>query len=479
MKRKKTLLILVAILVVAIVAIFIEKSVKQHLDTVNTIDEEVFTVSEEDLTQITIEYEDQKVTINQVDGSWTNSEDENFPIDQEYVTTLISYFESVHASFIIEDVSDYGQYGLDNPEATLTFTTADGDKTITFGTFSTIDEKRYISVDGGNVYLIDEDILEYVSSDIDDYLDRDSINSYSQVTAITVSGDGDANVVYDPDGDYTYTDTYDFYYKDGESYKPVSESSVTSYISTLSSMDLTEYVSYSASESVLEEYGLNNPSLTITVTGEVPTDDEDEESVESQTQTIYVSYKEGDDVGYLYFDGSSIVYAITSDTYDSLSDISYATLRPSEVVSIDWTTVKSMVVRVDGESYNVAVSYDEDDGNTYTVDDEKVDFVTVTTSIDGLSLSEVGSDYDATTEELSFDITLDDEDSTVIRVSLYQYDGDNCVVDVDGETVGLCSRSSMSNLREEITSAILNKGKEATEEDTEESEETYDLEWEY
>ena len=472
MKRGKTLLILCAILVIAIVAIIVEKAVKQHIDTVNTIDEEVFTINEDDLTQVAIEYNDDSVTLVQNDSTWQISDDTDFPVDQDYVADMLSYFESVHASFIIDDVENYAQYGLDSPEATITFTTADGDSVITFGDFSTIDEKRYICVDKKSVYLIDDDILQYVSASQDDFLDRDEINDYSQITSVVVSGDGEANVVYDPDGEYTYTDDYDFYYVDGDDYSPVSESKVTSFVEKLSSMDLTEYETYKATDDDLAEYGLDNPTLTVTITGEIPADDSEEDSddaaVESQTQSIYFAKADDADTAYLYFEGSTIVYAITADDYDDIADVSYSTLRPSEVVSIDWTNVAQLSVDIDDETYIVNVEYDEDDGNTYTVDDETVDFVTATSLIDSLSLTEVGDDYSKGTEELAFAITLNDEDATVVNVVLYQYDGDSCVVAVDGKTVGLCSRTSMSSLREEITSSILNKGKEVeeTEEDS-------------
>ena len=473
MKRMKTLLILCIILVVAIVAIIVEKGIKQHIDTVNTIDEEVFAVSEDDLTQVSISYGDDEITLEKTDDTWTYTDDTDFPVNQDYVAELLSYFESVHASFIIDDVTDYSQYGLSSPEATLTFTTEDGDSVITFGTFSTIDEKRYICVDGGSVYLIDDDLLAYVSADVDDYLARDSVYSYSQLTALTVTGDGNVNVEYDPDGDYTYTDDYDYYYVDGEDHKPLSESLVLTYLSSLESMDLTEYETYKADTSTLADYGLDSPTLTVVITGEVPADDseeseDDDDAVESMTQTIYFYHEEDSDTAYLYFDGSTIVYAITSDEYETLADASYETLRPTEIVSIDWTNVAEISAEIDETTYVISVDYDEDDGNTYTLDDEELDFVTSTSKIDSITLSEVGDSYEKGTQELAFSITLNDEDATVINVVFYQYDGDSCVVEVDGEVVGLTSRSSMSNLREEMTSAILNKGKDAEEEEVEE-----------
>lgn len=501
MKRKKTLLILCVILVVAIVAIIIEQAVKQHIDTVNTIDEEVFTITEDDLTQVEISYGDDDIVLLQNDGVWTYSEDEDFPVDQDFVADLLGYFESVHASFIIDDVEDYDQYGLESPEATLTFTTADGDSVITFGTYSTIDEKRYICVDGGSVYLIDDDLLEYVSATVEDYLDRDEVEDYYQLSTVDVSGDSSVSVVYDPDGDYTYTDSYDYYAVSDGQYKALSTSKVKSLLSTLQNMDLSEYETYKATSDDLSDYGLDNPTLTIILTGEVEVESDDEEETEdvddesedtitddttdteseeateedtededveteTVTQTIYLT-KVDDDNAYLYFDGSTIVYDISVDTYDDLAETSYETLRPDEIVDIDWTNVVSMTADIDDDSYTIDVEYDEDDGNTYTVDGETVDFVTVTSKIDTLTLEEVGDSYSKGTEELAFTITLGDDDGTTVSVVLYQYDGDNCVATVDGETVGLVSRSSMSTLREEIVSAVLNKGKTDSDEDEE------------
>ncbi len=497
MKRTKTLLILLAVLVVAIIAILVEKAVKQHIDTINTIDEEVFTITEDDLTSVNVVYGEDEITLEQADGTWTYTGDTDFPVDQDFVADMLSYFDSVHASFIIDDVEDYSQYGLESPQATITFTTADGDNEITFGDFSTIDEKRYICVNSGSVYLIDEDILEYVSASVEDFLDRDTVDDYSQVSNITVTGDGDINLVYDPDGNYTYTDDYDYYAIVDDEYLPLSESKIYTYVNSLSTMDLTEYKTYKATSDDLAEYGLDNPTLTVTITGDVPveTEEEDTEStesaenlesteeltdteaveeteededveVETKTQTIYFSYEDDADTAYLYFEGSTIVYTITADEYETVSDATYESLRPSEIVSIDWTNVAQISTEIEGTTYVVSVEYDEDDGNTYKIDEDELDFVTSTSSIDGLTLSEVGDSYDKGTQELAFAITLNDDEATVVNVVIYQYDGDSCVVDVDGKTVGLISRSSMSTLREEMTSAILNKGKEATEEET-------------
>ena len=84
MKRAKTLLILCGILAVSVIAIFIEKAVKNHIDSINIIDEEIFSISEEDITSLTFEYNGDTVTLNHGDEGWTYDEDDSFPVDQEY-----------------------------------------------------------------------------------------------------------------------------------------------------------------------------------------------------------------------------------------------------------------------------------------------------------------------------------------------------------------------------------------------------------
>ncbi|SFN52691.1 protein of unknown function [Pseudobutyrivibrio sp. UC1225] len=460
MKRKKTLLILSLVLVVAVVAIVAEKAIAQHVDKINTIDEEVFNISEEDVNQVTVTKDGNTAVVEKVDDTWKNTSDTDFPVDQAYVAEIFKAFESVHASFIIDDVEDYSQYGISNPEGKITFTTADGTKEIAFGSFSTIDEKRYICVDGGSVYLIDTDLLEKLSGDIEDYLDRDKVAGYSQLTAMRVTGASKANVVYDPDGKYTYTDAYNFYNVSDNEHQPLSESKVLGYLSTLTHLDLSNYETYKATEDDMAKYGLDNPTLTVALTGEVPADDEDEDaSVKSVNQTMYFSHKDGKDKAYLCFDGSTIVYTITADEYEDVLKANYEDLRPDEIVSIDWTKVAQISAKIDGETSIIEVDH-SGDGNKYSIGDDKIEFVAATSKIDGLTLSEVGEDYKKGTEELAFAITLDDDDATLVNVVMYQYDGDSCVVAVDGKIVGLCDRSSMSTLREEITSAILNKGKD-------------------
>ena len=51
--------------------------------------------------------------------------DAAFPVDEEKIQERLELFRAFGVSFIIEDVEDYGQYGLDKPICTICLSTAD------------------------------------------------------------------------------------------------------------------------------------------------------------------------------------------------------------------------------------------------------------------------------------------------------------------------------------------------------------------
>ena len=72
------------------------------------------------------------------DEVWYYDEDETFPVNEDAISALLEGFQSFGVSFIIEEVEDYGQYGLDDPERTITldYTTQDEDGNETAHTVS-------------------------------------------------------------------------------------------------------------------------------------------------------------------------------------------------------------------------------------------------------------------------------------------------------------------------------------------------------
>lgn len=153
MKRQKNLLILGGVLVALCAFIAIVSGVEKHIDKITTVSKDIVNVDADKLTKINWTADSKTLTFVKGNNGWAQSGDDYFPVDQEKISDLLEHFAPLTASFIIEDVEDYGQYGLDSPTATATLTTADGDTTLQFGIYSTMDSKRYVTLGDGVVCL--------------------------------------------------------------------------------------------------------------------------------------------------------------------------------------------------------------------------------------------------------------------------------------------------------------------------------------
>jgi len=471
MTRKRNLMIMAGILVLLCCVIGIEKMVTRHTDSINSTDEVILEVDQDTVTDISWTYDGDSLAFEKTDGSWYDSDDGDFPVNQDTMTDFLACFEEVHATFIIEDVDDYSQYGLEDPQCTVTINTDDEEIVVSLGDYSTMDEQRYIEIGDGKVYMIEEDILESVTTDRDDFMQQDETPSVATLEKMTVTGGASLNAVYDADGSYSYTDSYNYYNVDGKEYLSLDDTLVESYLSTLDSVELTDYVTYTASDDDIEEYGLDDPAYTITIKGATE-EDSDGEAWDIDFVLYIATVDEGsdsdDETVYARVGDSSIIYQLSSDDYESLTACDYDDLRPTEVFSIEWSDVTSLSFEIDGSTYDVDTMTwkeykktlkDDDDEEeadiVYLIDDQRVDFDTVTEAIEALTINSFDDGGDTDTLEMSVTINVDNDDYPSVTAEIYRYDGDDCLVVVDGETVGLMSRSSMADLKEAVTSVTL------------------------
>lgn len=441
MKRQKQLMILVGVLVVLIAVIALVSGVQKHIDTISTVDEEIIATSESALTAVSWTKDGTTLSFTQADDTWSDAGDAAFPVDQDKMSDLLEHFESVHASFIIEDVEDFGQYGLDNPSCTVTLTSADGETVIRMGDYSTMDEKRYLTLGDGTVYLIDDDLEQYLTTDRDDWMRQDNLPDYDTLDSIVATGETAFTVEHRPDEDLCYTDAYEYYMTDGGRNRELSADKVADFADTLRNLDRTDYATYTEDGTTLADYGLDAPAQTFTVT--CTTDEE--------PQTLTLAFgKKGNDC-YLRMDDSTIVYRVDADTYaDDIAAAGYDTLRPDEVLALNWDDVESIDFTVDDATYTA-----EKSGDTWKINGEKVEFEDVTDAIDGLKVNEFNTETPAKKQEAAFTVHLDNQDFPELTVTLYKYDGDNCLAQKDGETLGFVARSLVVDLTEAVNAITL------------------------
>lgn len=307
-----------------------------------------------------LEYRETTLSFHK-DGTWLYDEDEAFPVDEEKIQEPREPFEAFGVSFVIEDVMYESMYGLDNPICTIRFTTEEQSYEMKLGNYSNMDSERYISIGDGNVYLAKNDPLDQFDAVLRDMIDHDETLSYEQVTGIEFTGAENYSIFYQEDS--TDTDCADdvYFTNKGGKNLPLDTDRVGTYLESLTTLYLTDYVTYNATEE-LQSYGLDTPELTITV--DYTAKDEKGKEV-SDTFTLSVSRdpeelaaaekaqeddkedENKDFIAYVRVGESQIVYKISEYYYNNLMAASYNELHHQEVMTADFGDVEQVDITLE------------------------------------------------------------------------------------------------------------------------------------
>lgn len=447
MDRTKKVYVLLGVLAAVSFGAFAISKYEEHKENIQNSDEVVLNIDPDSVTALSFKNETTELSFTKGDG-WTYDEDSAFPVDEDKINELLSVFEDFGVSFTVEDVEDYSQYGLDDPVAVISITTEDETYEIKLGDFSKMDSQRYVSIGDGNVYLVTTDPLDEYSAELPDMLKDDEIPSWDQVTSLTFKGECAYTFNYEEDSNASYDADDVYFISDGNEKLNLDTTLVESYTNTIKNLTLSDYVSYNATDDDLETYGLDDPDLTMNITYEM---------VDSEgTFVLHIarnpSEDEEDEVenAYARVDDSRIIYVLSADDYTDLMKASYNDLRHQELYYGDFEDLTGMNVTVDGETYTLS-----GDDDTWSYNDEKIDTADLESALEALTVNEFTDEDTDGKEEIAFTLYLDNESFPEITIQLYRYDGDNCIAKVDGETIGLVSRSALVDFQEAIYAIIL------------------------
>ncbi|MBQ7001231.1 MAG: DUF4340 domain-containing protein [Oscillospiraceae bacterium] len=501
MKRFKKLGVLLGILVVVCIATFALTHYEEEQEQIKNSDEIILQIPADTVISLSWEYaEEGNLAFHKGEDGWLYDEDEYFPVSEEKVNDILSEFEAFGVTFIIENVTDYSQYGLDEPEMTFHIGTEETSYDIKLGAFSTMDQQRYIDISDGNVYLVSEDPMDYVSASLSDMILDDDTPGFENVVDIRFEGTENYMIQRLEDTNYSYSDD-DVYFtqKNGE-YLPLDKSAVTQYLNTITSLDLLTYVTYNATEEELTEYGLDEPELTVTVNyTQMDQASEDQEQIPG-TCVIHISRnpeelaaaEEAEAKGenaeavsmYVRVGDSQIVYDLDSVDYGILSDASYDDLRHQEVFWADFADVTQIDITLEDTEHTLISELDDDEERVWyyqteeilaeateeTTEDaeetteteaieepETLDLTDFEDSLNALSANSFTAEIPTEKEEIRFTLHLDNESFPTVEIVLYRYSGTECLAVVDGESVSLVPRASVMELVEAVQTIVLSQ----------------------
>lgn len=464
MNRSKKLYILLGILAVACIATFAVMQMEERKEQIKETGEIILELPSESVEALSWECAGNSFTFHR-DGIWLYNEDENFPVNEEKVNELLEQFQSFSAAFVIEDVEDYGQYGLDDPVCTISLATADQTYEVRLGDYSKMDSQRYVSIGDGNVYLVKHDPLDEYDAILSDMIDYDEIPSFDHVTQIQFAGAETYSISYQKDSTDSYsTDDVYFTQRDGKNL-PLDTSRVDSYLQSITALNPVNYVSYNVTDEELQTYGLDTPELTITVDYATEVEDGEEDT---NTFVLYVSpdpedvktAEEAEDGGeaeisaYIRVGESQIVYEVSSSNYKKLAAASYDDLRHPEVIWADFSDIQQIDISLEGSSYTL-VSEKDGDERTWTCQEEELEIADLQSALGALTADEFTNEQPSQKEEIGLTIHLGNKNFPQVQIKLYRYDGSRCLAAVDGESVSLVERKAVVDLIEAVHAIVL------------------------
>ncbi len=466
MKRSKRIYLLLGILAAVCAATFAVMSLEERKEQIQNSGEVILRLDADQVQTLSWESGGTALAFHRDEsGKWLYDEDGAFPVDAEKIGARLDWFREFGASFIIEDVEDYSQYGLDDPLCTIRLTTAEESHEITLGDYSKMDAQRYVSIGDGNAYLVSTDPYDDFSAAISDIIDNDETPGLSNVTSIQFTGAENYTAVYEADSPNTYC-AGDVYFTNG---LPLDTARAEDYFGTIEGLSLTNYVTYNATAGELESFGLTDPELTITV--DYTTENENGEE-SADTFILHVSRdpaelaaeetEEEEITAYARVDASPIVYQISGTSYKALMDASYNDLRHQELLPADFDDITQVDITLEGSAYTLTTSNGEEDTNEGTgepiwyYEGNEIVMDGFQSALVNLIADEFTGETPTQKKEIGLTVYLANENFPQVDIQLYRYDGSHCLAVVDGEPVSLIGRVYVVDLIESVNAIVLN-----------------------
>ena len=480
--KKKTVKLVSAVVVLGVLCAayegvnFYVTSQEEKETEENDTSVDLVSLEADDITAVSFTVDQNEVEFDKKDDSWTEKSDANFPVNQDTVDSAVKGVASLTADQEISDVEDMSQYDLDNPQNTITLTTADGDTSLQIGMESS-NNQYYVKKedDDRNVYLVSSSSIEPFMGTLYDFAESGTFPSVTSATITDVKVDKENSYELTQDADNLFWNV-----SDGKTTEKADTTKAGTVTSAIGSLAYDKFVDYNCTDD--SKYGFDDPYAVITVkyteeeavesdedseestdadTEESTTDeaaadtsedadvsDEDSSEDEQETQTvektltIYVGDETGDD-RYVKVDDSKEVYTITKD---SLTDILDSTMSDFYNLSVSYVSVNDLdsleVQSADGDhTINVVTETvkAEDEDTTDDTDSDTTDESSTETS------DESSTDTDSSDESSS-----DDEEETT--TTTYKLDGE----DLDESTFTtfynkLINMTAQERLTEEYT----------------------------
>ncbi len=267
MKRKPVTLLLCCLCLVLLTGAYLvlknnnEKAEQEAAEEDGT--EPILTISPDEVRSVSFQIDGSSATFSRTDDTdnWSLAEDADFPVDSSPITNMLEYLAPLGAVRTLTDTAALSEYGLDAPQNTIIVTTQDGtETTIALGNTnnSTGDDYIMLNDDSSTLYTISTELRSSLSDNLYDYAAGEELPTLmaSDITNVDVSLDSQSLILSLEDNLWTVSDR-------DTTLADVDQDAVSQSISDLTGLSYVDFLDYNCTTP--EQYGLNPPTATVTI----------------------------------------------------------------------------------------------------------------------------------------------------------------------------------------------------------------------
>lgn len=293
-----------------------------------------------EITALSWSWEGQTVNLRWDDAAarWMNADDADCPVDNAEALALARAAAEAKASMAIENVTEFGQYGLDKPALTVVAATEEDTAAYEVGNMS-ITGEYYMRRSGESTVYLESGTLAAFRLGLEDILELDSVpQDVTEVTGLrVVSEAGDYEMQYRLDSEPGW------YRVEGETTVPLKEERVRMLTDILRETEFSACVAWNADPAA---YGFEEPLVCATLAYV------DEMGRETSFTLEFGDY--ADSEVYVRFPGSGMIYLTSASVPDALMYPDWSVMEPATVMTaLDTEDISSIQIELNGQSREI------------------------------------------------------------------------------------------------------------------------------
>lgn len=256
-KEEKKNLILMGLTAVCLLVIYLLLGWMQSRQSAQD-DTTVYTLDQDAVVGLEYGSSDNTVKLVKKDNVWVYADDENFPLNQNFVETMVNKTTQLKARRrVASGKNAFQKYGLEMPSIVVQVKTADRVIKILLGDINSATGDCYMAVEGNEkVYTVDATFYTLFSNDIMAMASRESLPDMQMENVASFKIENDENTIeFQKKADGTWI----------TSENTVADSGlITELFAKILKLRYEQMVVYQPGEEQLAEYGLDIPQTRLT-----------------------------------------------------------------------------------------------------------------------------------------------------------------------------------------------------------------------